>query len=132
MFLKFQKPNGTIMEVPLTQQPLTIGRSPKADIIIDDEKASRMHCGIRWVDDAYVAKDLGSKNGTFLNDERIEAETLQAGDKIRVGGTVFTLEKQSTKGATTAFHEMEQELSQGKGYDTILKEIVGSSKPKRS
>jgi len=128
MILKYNKPNGTHVEVALSDKPMTIGRSPKADIVLEDEKASRLHCGIRLMDDEYTLKDLASKNGTYLNNQRIETGTLNAGDKIRVGNTVISVEKESTKGATTAFHEMEQQMSGGKGYDTILKEIVGESK----
>ncbi len=129
MILKYQKPNGTLVEIELTEKPLTIGRSPKADLIVEDEKASRLHCGIRFVDGVYLIKDLASKNGTFLNEERCESETLSVGDKIRVGSTIIRVEKTSTKGATTAFQEMQEKMSEGKGYDTILKEIVGESKP---
>ncbi len=129
MILKYTKPNGTLVEVELSDKPLTIGRSPKADILLEDEKASRLHCGIRLMDEEYLIKDLTSKNGTFLNNQRIESAQLNIGDKIRVGNTVITVEAKSGKGATTAFHEMEQQMSGGKGYDTILKEIVDEAKP---
>lgn len=131
MNLMYQKPNGTVVEVALSDKPLTIGRSPKADIALEDEKASRLHCGIRLMDEVYHIKDLDSKNGTFVNNERIESTQLTGGDKIRVGSTVLTVERSSSKGATTAFHEMEQQMSGGKGYDTILKEIVGESKKEK-
>jgi pSer/pThr/pTyr-binding forkhead associated (FHA) protein len=132
MILKYLKPNGTLVEMVLQDKPITIGRSPKADIILDDEKASRLHCGIRFLDGEYTLKDLASKNGTYLNEERCESETLKVGDKIRVGSTVITVEQAPSKGATTAFQEMQQEMSEGKGYDTILKEIVGKPKKSRS
>lgn len=127
MILKYQKQNGTMVEVQLDDKPLTIGRSPKADIVVDDERASRLHCGIRFLDGGYMIKDLASKNGTYLNEERIEAEGLKPGDKIRVGNSRFSVESKPAKGATTAIHEVEQQLSEGKGYKTILKEIVGES-----
>ena len=106
---------------------MTIGRSPKADIVLEDERASRLHCGIRLIDDEYHVKDLASKNGTYLNDERIEADVLKVGDKIRVGGTVITVEKEGSQGTTTALTEMQEAMKGGKGYDTILKEIVKGS-----
>lgn len=131
MILKYTKPNGSLIEVALSDKPVTIGRSPKADIVLEDEKASRIHCGIRLDGSEFLLKDLASKNGTFLNNERVDSTPLTVGDKIRVGNTVFTLEKESAKGATTAFQEMEKQMSGGKGYDTILKEIVGESKKTR-
>lgn len=131
MRLRYTKPDGTSADVPLGDKPITIGRSQKADIVLQDEKASRLHCGIRWMDDEYRVKDLGSKNGTFLNEERIESAGLRPGDKLRVGNTIFTAEKMVGKGATTALLDIEQELSGGKGYDTILKEIVSSANPEK-
>ncbi len=116
------------MEIALSDQPLTIGRNTKADVVLEDEKASRLHCGIRLMDGEYFIKDLDSKNGTFVNEQRIESSQLNAGDKIRVGSTTLSVEKEASKGATTAFEEMEQEMSVGKGYHTILREIVDDAK----
>lgn len=130
MILQYTLPSGTLIETALTDKPLTIGRSPKADIVLNDEKASRLHCGIRLIDDEYTIKDLASKNGTFLNEQRIESARLCVGDRLRIGSTVISVEKRNAKGATTAFHEMQQEMTEGKGYDTILKEIVSEVNPK--
>ena len=131
MILKYQTAAGESVEIKLTNQPLTIGRSPKADVVLSDEKASRLHCGIRWRDKQYLLKDLESKNGTYVNNEPVESAVLKPGDKLRVGGTVFAVEPSPrTGGTTTAFHEVEKQMSGGKGYDTILKEIVGESKPR--
>lgn len=129
MILRYKTSKGTLVEFALQDKPLTIGRSPKADIILDDEKSSRLHCGIRLLDDEYVVKDLASKNGTYLNDERIESAELHVGDKIRVGNITMSVEDKPSQGATSAFHEMEQRFSGGKGYDTILKEIVNEANP---
>lgn len=127
MILKYNRPDGTTVALALQDKPVTIGRSPKADIVLEDERASRLHCGIRLIDDEYHIKDLASKNGTYLNDSRIEAEVIKVGDKIRVGGTVIAVEKEGSQGTTTALNEMQEEMKGGKGYDTILKEIVKGS-----
>ena len=129
MLLRYEKPDGTSEEFPLTGKPISIGRSPDADIVIDDEKASRVHCGIRFLDGAYHLKDLKSKNGTYLNNKRVEVSELAEGDNIRVGSTVFFVETASAQGADTAVSEMEDEMAHGKGYSTILKEIVGTVEP---
>ena len=127
MILSYTKGSDENVTVELGDRPITIGRSTKADIVIDDERASRLHCGIRLVDGNFVLKDLASKNGTFVNDERVESHVLRANDVIRVGGTVFRAKSMPSRGATTAFQEVEQKMSGGKGYDTILKEIIGES-----
>ncbi len=130
MHLRYTKSDGTKAEIPLSEKPITIGRSPKADVVLEDEKASRLHCGIRNIDNEYRIKDLGSKNGTYLNDERIESATLTTGDKLCVGRTILHVEEAKKQGATTALEDIQQEISGGKGYDTILKEIVSSAEPK--
>jgi pSer/pThr/pTyr-binding forkhead associated (FHA) protein len=131
MILRYSTQSGKVVEVPLSSVPVTIGRSDKADIMLDDEKASRLHCGIRWLDNEFLLKDLTSKNGTFLNNERIESAALAIGDRIRIGNTTLTVEAHSGAGSTTAFEEVDSAMSGGKGYQTILKEIVDESQPKR-
>lgn len=69
-----------------------IGRSRSANIQIEDEKASRRHCRITFVDDGLTVEDLGSANGTFLNGRRLkEVKSLDNDDEIRIGNTRFKL-----------------------------------------
>lgn len=124
MRLRYNKQDGTQMEFQLGDQPITIGRSPDADIVLMDEKVSRIHCGIRLWDGDFYIKDLKSKNGTWVNGERVEVAKLRAGDTIRVGSTTFTFEQDPSVGADTAIQEIEGAMDLGKGYTTILREIV--------
>ncbi|MBR1912164.1 MAG: FHA domain-containing protein [Treponema sp.] len=69
---------------------ITIGRESDNDIIIDSKLASRHHCIIQKIKDAYFLKDEGSTNGTFLNDRRIPPDKfvkLNVGDKVTVGSS---------------------------------------------
>lgn len=129
MILRYTRADGTPVELIVGDQPVSIGRSPQADFVVDDERASRLHCGLRFTDGEYYLKDLESKNGTYLNNERIDLVKINPGDKIRVGSTVIAFEHESSKGTTTTFHEVEEEMSHGKGYNTILKEIVNEAAP---
>ncbi len=130
MRLRYSNPAGQPVVFRLGEHPITIGRSPKADLVIEDDKASRLHSGIRKEPDGYTIKDLNSKNGTFVNNEKVDSARLSPGDRIRIGSIVMVFESDSEpKGATTAFHEMEEEISKGKGYDTLLKEIVSQVDP---
>ena len=124
MRLRYAKKDGTQMEFELGDRPITIGRSPEADIVVLDEKASRLHCGIRLWDGEYYIKDLKSRNGTTLNGQTIEMAPLKPGDKIRIGTTTFMFEKESQPQPDEALREMQQAMEDGKGYSTILKEIV--------
>ncbi len=74
---------------------LTMGRG-EVDIIINDLRSSRQHCEFsvrRELDSlGFYVRDLGSTNGTFVNETRISQSTrLVAGDRVRVGTTVLEL-----------------------------------------
>jgi pSer/pThr/pTyr-binding forkhead associated (FHA) protein len=125
MRLQYTKKDGTQMEFELSERPITIGRSPEADVVILDEKASRIHCGIRLWDGEFYVKDLKSRNGTYVNDQRVDVAKLKSGDRIRVGNILFSFDQDPNKSAGVALQEVEEEMAQGKGYSTILQEIVG-------
>jgi pSer/pThr/pTyr-binding forkhead associated (FHA) protein len=127
MRLRYTKPDGTVVELELSERPLTIGRSQDADIVLLDEKASRIHCGIRLWDGDFYIKDLKSKNGVFVNGQRVEVSKLKPGDVIRVGSATFNFEQDPNTGADTALREIKGEMELGKGYTTILRQIVDDS-----
>jgi predicted component of type VI protein secretion system len=74
--------------------PIVIGRDPYTHVYLEDPLVSRRHATIQMVDDAYVLTDLGA-NGTFVNGQRIEAQTIIAsGDEIRIGRFTLRVEIQ--------------------------------------
>ncbi len=80
-------------EKTVTEKPLTIGRDAEAGIQILDRSASRFHCEIFPVGGMYFVRDLDSKNGTFVNDERLaDEELLRVGDIIKIGTTEMVFE----------------------------------------
>lgn len=85
--LQFQLP-----ETPLSQtNPLTIGRQAGAHLLIDEGSVSRRHAVISYINKQYMVQDLGSTNGTFVNNERIGLArpcVLQPNDIIRFGSIV--------------------------------------------
>jgi pSer/pThr/pTyr-binding forkhead associated (FHA) protein len=64
---------------------LTIGRSPDAEIFLDDVTVSRNHALLVRRRDGLYIDDLGSLNGTYVNRRRIESHKLQNGDELQVG-----------------------------------------------
>lgn len=71
-------------------EPLVIGRSPQCEIQLDQESVSRNHCGIRFDGSGFLVRDLGSTNGTYVNDDLIEGEgRLRHGDQLKVGRTIM-------------------------------------------
>jgi diguanylate cyclase (GGDEF)-like protein len=73
----------------LEKAELVIGRSTKCDIQIDQESVSRMHAKLVMDGDAPVIKDLGSTNGTLVNDAPIQEARLQNQDYVKIGRTIF-------------------------------------------
>jgi hypothetical protein len=63
----------------------TIGRTSENDIAVNARAVSRRHARIDMTGEGYVIKDLGSGNGTFVNDERVEERLLKDGDQVRFG-----------------------------------------------
>jgi len=73
-------------EVPLTADPITVGRDPKNDIVLDDRRVSRRHAEVRLRLGRYTLYDLQSTNGTFVNGRRIAEMVLSDDDRITIGG----------------------------------------------
>lgn len=67
--------------------PATIGRDPSNSIMISDDESSRFHMRIKKRGRLYIIEDLDSKNGTYLNGDKIRNSIVQNGDKILIGST---------------------------------------------
>ncbi len=73
------------MRVPLLPLPFRIGRSPDAELVLGSPRVSKLHAEIDANGRGYVVRDLGSRNGTFVNGERVIGERpLQAGDVVHI------------------------------------------------
>ncbi|TET34721.1 MAG: FHA domain-containing protein [Planctomycetota bacterium] len=70
----------------------SIGRSQAADIKVMDIKVSRSHCRIEKRGDKFYITDLGSRNGTYVNGDRITTHELSNGDNIKVGFSILRYE----------------------------------------
>lgn len=61
------------------------GRSPKADIFLDDVTVSRKHCQFIADNGGHIVRDSGSLNGTYVNRQRVEQCALRVGDEVQIG-----------------------------------------------
>ncbi|HBY94737.1 MAG TPA: ABC transporter ATP-binding protein [Chloroflexi bacterium] len=83
-----------VREVTLTDDPVTIGRAADSEIVLNEPLVSRRHARLEWTNGTLSLTDLGSSNGTRLNDASIEpkiARPLKDGDVIEIGGVSIAL-----------------------------------------
>src|ERR1700676_1699879 len=82
----------TLEAVP---HPYTIGRAPDNQLVVNDLKASSYHAQIRSEGQSYEVTDLGSWNGTYVNEQQLVPHVphlLSVNDQIRIGDTTFVFE----------------------------------------
>ena len=73
----------------LAGEPMRIGRERGNQIVLPSDSVSRRHCRIDKRKAGWIIKDLGSTNGTYVNDELVEEYQLRRGDQVKVGDTIF-------------------------------------------
>ena len=71
---------------------MTIGRSPQADICIEDDRISRIHCTIERRGDAFAIEDKGSTNGTYLDARKVSRAALLPGAALQLGHSIMKIE----------------------------------------
>lgn len=80
-------------EVPMRGDSLTIGGAADNAIVIDGASVSRHHAAIERKAASFLVRDLGSTNGTWVNQERVSEKVLEDGDAIRVGQVRMMLKR---------------------------------------
>jgi hypothetical protein len=84
--LSLMRDRRTLQVYDLEQAVIRIGRAPGMDIRIDDVSVSRQQAELRHEGGAWLVRDIGSSNGTFVNGERLTGDRpLRPGDEISVG-----------------------------------------------
>lgn len=106
MLLTYQVKDGAMKTMrikPMSRGPsITIGRGTDADITVDDAKASRINTAIRYWDDIFIIRDMRSRNGTYLNGDKVDVARLNPGDVIKVGDVeIHTSAEDGSKTDTT-------------------------------
>ncbi len=104
-FLELQDPTGSpqVAELPSDRAAFVIGRSPEVDLVLDwDERVSRVHARLEREGEGWAIADDGpSRNGTFVNGERVvDPRRLQDRDLIHVGRTALTFRSSRSPGPT--------------------------------
>jgi pSer/pThr/pTyr-binding forkhead associated (FHA) protein len=84
---------GSAHSIPLESTSLTIGRGLNNDIILEDTRVSRHHAQLRYQARRFWIADLGSTNGTYVNDEQVAERSLRDGDIVSLGGLELTFKE---------------------------------------
>lgn len=79
-----------------TQNEVIIGRASSCDIVLNEVMVSRNHTSIRKNGNSYIVKDLDSKNGTYVNGNRIKEKEIRGHDEIRITATKFKINGEIT------------------------------------
>lgn len=108
----FVDPAGNIHS--LNAAVVTIGRAVECDIVITSKRVSREHARVRREGWRVILEDLGSTNGTFLNDERVlEPVELRDEDRVRLGDVVLIFRDPDVTVSETPFPELEVDRTAG-------------------
>lgn len=99
--LVYFRRNGQRKDI-LVQKPLSVlGRRDDCDVRIPLMGVSRQHCEVTVAGGKVTVKDLGSSNGTFVNQQRITEQDVKGGDLIQMGSVVLTLQVDGEPSAIT-------------------------------
>lgn len=82
-------PAGAPRSFAISAERCSIGSASNNDVVIEDATLSRYHCEIRVDARGARVRDLGSRNGTFVREQRVETAPLEDHSEFRVGGTVL-------------------------------------------
>lgn len=106
--------------IPLLEFPVTIGRDPNNDIVLTDEEISRFHIRIKKRGKLTVIEDLDSRNGTYLNGDKIVNSVVKNGDKILFGTSEVLFVTADSK------FEISDDID---AFDMVIDEKVGLEGP---
>ena len=113
------------LEVELSGDNLIIGRDETpGGLQLLDQGMSRRHAEVLRIGEMYFVRDLGSRNGSYVNEERISEELLRFGDEIKIGSTVCTFEDRRPSERTTPRKPNASELEAISATTTIRLDLM--------
>lgn len=87
---------GKALEIEVGREPQLVGKGPVCQLLLTDPEVSRRHASLEAAEEGLRVRELGSTNGTFLSDVRIQDAFATAGQLVRVGRTTLHVDRAST------------------------------------
>jgi len=112
--------DGQRKDFPLGEGKTILGRAEDCHLRIPVGSVSRRHCELTVGPDAVTLRDLGSSNGTFVNNERVtEERQLSAGDRMVLGPVVFTVQVDGQPEQIEPIQTRGQQLAEAGGAEQV-------------
>ena len=111
-------------EVAIPLGKFLVGRSEQCNLRPNSDSISRQHCQISVKEDVVKVKDLGSRNGTFVNGEQIKSCILSDGDELRIGKMEFQVIIQAPVVVTDSDSTLETKAEASPDEDTRLNKLT--------
>lgn len=89
MILRIYPVDAAVKLRSIDSDQLVFGRNGECEVVVDENLASRRHAKIIRKGDGWFLVDLGSTNGTWVNEEKVQIHELKSGDRIRIGLSIF-------------------------------------------
>ncbi len=124
------KPLGGGDPVPLLKTELTVGRRPSCDIILDFENVSGKHCKLRYINQVWHVRDLGSTNGTSINGAPLASEhSIMPDDELAIASHIYTIDYEPGAPSSVLMKEgfLDDESVDGPKRTSLL-ELAGLSR----
>ena len=129
--LDIKSPSKTYKKDILLGQKVVMGRNNKAEFIIADDQMSGTHVEISFSKSGLFIKDMGSKNGTFINKMRVETSKFYVGDSVKVGNSSIMINDDEIDAETKNFLSFKGDAKHRTAYGLKLDfESIGKSNPK--
>lgn len=101
----------------LGEEPVELGRGIRCSWMLDSDSVSRRHAVVEFIGGGHRIRDLGSTNGTYINEERVQVRELRDGDRVQIGKVV--LKYLAGGNIESAYHEEIQRLMRFDGLTGV-------------
>jgi diguanylate cyclase (GGDEF)-like protein len=104
MLVKIYPASPLVQPIVLAETPTVVGRDASCEVCVCEDSISRRHAEILFDGQNYIVQDLGSTNGTFINELRVSSCGLKSGDRVRFGKHIYKFI--TNDGVESKYHEI--------------------------